>query len=36
MLTEDAEGKTEIDKLVLKYMGLVDEWELFWQDCRTI
>lgn len=25
MLTEDAEGKTEIDKLVLKYMGLVDE-----------
>jgi len=25
MLTEDAEGKTEIDKLVLKYMGLEDE-----------
>lgn len=25
MLTEDAEGKTEIDKLVLKYMGLGDE-----------
>lgn len=25
MLTEDADGKTEIDKLVLKYMGLSDE-----------
>ncbi len=25
MLTEDAEGKTEIGKLVLKYMGLQDE-----------
>ncbi len=25
MLTEDAEGKTEIDRLVLKYMGLSDE-----------
>ena len=25
MLTEDAGGKTEIDKLVLKYMGLSDE-----------
>lgn len=25
MLTEDSEGKTEIDKLVLKYMGLSDE-----------
>ena len=25
MLTENAEGKTEIDKLVLKYMGLLDE-----------
>ena len=22
MLTEDSEGKTEIDRLVLKYMGL--------------
>ncbi|MBR2741165.1 amino acid ABC transporter substrate-binding protein [Candidatus Saccharibacteria bacterium] len=25
MLTEDAEGKTEIDRLVLKHMGLVNE-----------
>lgn len=25
MLTEDAEGETEIDRLVLKYMGLSDE-----------
>ena len=25
MLTEDAEGETEIDRLVLKYMGLEDE-----------
>lgn len=25
MLTADSEGKTEIDKLVLKYMGLTDE-----------
>ena len=25
MLTEDSEGRTEIDKLVLKYMGLSDE-----------
>ena len=24
-LTEDAEGMTEIDRLVLKYMGLSDE-----------
>lgn len=26
MLTEDEEGVTEIDRLVLKYMGLSDEW----------
>ena len=25
MLTEDEDGQTEIDRLVLKYMGLVDE-----------
>lgn len=26
MLTTDADGKTEVDRLVLKYMGLTDEW----------
>jgi ABC-type amino acid transport substrate-binding protein len=25
MLTTDADGKTEVDRLVLKYMGLTDE-----------
>jgi hypothetical protein len=29
MLEKDDEGMSEIDHLVLKYMGLTDEWFLF-------
>jgi hypothetical protein len=35
MLVEDTEGKSEIDRLVLKYMGLTNEWFLF-KNSRTI
>lgn len=34
MLTKNDDGRTEIDKLVLKYMGLNDEW-FFGQNRRT-
>lgn len=35
MLTENADGTTEIDRLVLKYMGLLDEW-FFCKNSRVI
>ena len=35
MLVEDTEGKSEIDRLVLKYMGLTNEWFLF-KNSRTL